>query len=101
MDIDEYIEQITNKGPVERRMLADGMQSDKYGNRGQLIKTWNFTRQNQSYEFTMEVAYIPQDSDGEERMQFFVTMPDQMYFSIGFGGSMRNTDMIAWHANKD
>ena len=49
----------------------------------------------------MEVAYIPQDDDGEERMQFFVTMPDQMYFSIGFGGSMRNTDMVAWHANRD
>ena len=76
-------------------MLADGPQEDRYGNRGQLIKSWRF----QEKEFTMEVAYIPADDDEEERMQFFVTMPDKMYFSIGFGGSMRNTDMIAWQAD--
>ena len=26
-------------------------------------------------------------------------MPDKMWFSIGFGTSMKNTDMIAWHAD--
>lgn len=26
-------------------------------------------------------------------------MPDTQYFSIGFGGSMADCDMIAWHAN--
>ena len=76
-------------------MLDDGMQEDRYGNRGQLIKEWKF----RGYSFKMEVAYIPADDDEEERMQFFVTMPDKMYFSIGFGGSMRNTDMITWHAD--
>ena len=57
-------------------MLDDGPQPDRYGNRGQLIKTWKF----RGYEFTMEVAYIPADDEEEERMQFFVTMPDKMYF---------------------
>ena len=90
--MDYYQEPISN---AELRMLDDGPQPDKYGNRGQLIKTWKF----RGYEFKMEVAYIPEDDKEEERMQFFVTMPDKMYFSIGFGGSMTNTDMIAWHAD--
>ena len=28
-----------------------------------------------------------------------VTMPDKMWFSIGFGTSMKDTDMIVWHAD--
>ena len=30
-----------------------------------------------------------------------MTMPNLSYFSIGFGGSMYKTDMIAWHSNGD
>ena len=30
-----------------------------------------------------------------------VSMPDKMWFSIGFGTSMKNTDMIVWHADGD
>ena len=28
-----------------------------------------------------------------------LSMPDNMWFAIGFGTNMRNTDMIGWHAN--
>ena len=28
-----------------------------------------------------------------------VSMPDQMWFSIGFGNDMWDTDMIGWHAD--
>ena len=52
--MDYYQEPISN---AELRMLDDGPQPDKYGNRGQLIKTWKF----RGYEFKMEVAYIPED----------------------------------------
>ena len=35
-----------------------------------------------------------------ERLKMVLTMPDQSWFSIGFGASgMINVDMIGWHAN--
>ena len=33
--------------------------------------------------------------DGE-KLVFVATVPDDSWLSIGFGSSMRNTDMIAW-----
>ena len=35
----------------------------------------------------------------KDRIKMIVSMPDKMWFSIGFGTSMKNTDMIAWHAD--
>lgn len=44
--------------------------------------------------FTVQVKYNIE----LERIELIVVIPDNMYFSIGFGNSMLDCDMIAWHA---
>lgn len=46
-------------------------------------------------EFTIDSCY----DDQEEDLVFQVSMPDNAYFSIGFGDSMYNTDMLAWFSD--
>lgn len=43
-------------------------------------------------EFTIDTCYDDQIGD----LVFQVSMPDNAWFSIGFGASMLNTDMLAW-----
>ena len=35
----------------------------------------------------------------KDRIKMIVSMPDQMWFSVGFGNDMWDTDMIGWHAD--
>ena len=51
------------------------------------------------YTYTMAVTYEAASGDTPERIRMLLKMPDQMWFAIGFGSSMTNTDMIAWHSN--
>lgn len=46
-------------------------------------------------EFELDVCF---DKNGA-RLVFKVKIPNNSWFSIGFGASMTNTDMIAWFAN--
>lgn len=39
--------------------------------------------------------------ESNETAVFFFTIPDQMYFSIGFGNTMSNVDMLLLQANGD
>ena len=58
---------------------------------------WKISR----YDFFMTVTYEPATATTAERIRMFLKMPDKMWFSIGFGSSMRNVDMISWFANGD
>jgi len=49
-----------------------------------------------SFHYTLTVSYEPATILTEERVRIECVMPDQHWFSIGFGNSMHNTDMIAW-----
>ena len=81
------------------RQLSDGVfQEPKYGEeKGELMLHWNISR----YDFFMTVTYEPATASTAERIRMFLKMPDKMWFSIGFGSSMTNVDMISWFANGD
>lgn len=38
------------------------------------------------------------NAEHSDRLKLSVTIPDEMWFGIGFGDSMVETDIIAWHA---
>ena len=46
------------------------------------------------YFFNLRIKYNKE----VDRIEMILFMPDNMYFSIGFGPSMTATDMITWHA---
>ena len=46
----------------------------------------------------MEVFFEEATASTNDRLKMIVTIPDGSYFSIGFGDSMFNVDMIGWHA---
>jgi len=47
-------------------------------------------------EFELDTCY---DKNNGPRLVFKVVMPNNSWFSIGFGATMKNTDMIAWFAD--
>jgi hypothetical protein len=71
-------------------MLQDFFIGEEFGDDGRLILNWLFGRQT----ITMDVKY----QINEERIELVLFMPDGMWFSIGFGSSMVETDMIAFFA---
>ena len=77
-----------------RRQLQDGVwQEPKWGDeKGELILHWKIS----SYNFLMTVTYEPETATNKERIKMFLKMPDKMWFSIGFGSSMTDVDMISW-----
>ena len=60
-----------------------------------MILTWT-TRKLQQFEVT--VTFEPADNEHDDRLAFRVIMPNNMWFCLGFGETMSNTDMIAWHS---
>ena len=34
-----------------------------------------------------------------QTVRFLTTVPNNQYFTIGFGGSMTNVDTVSWEAN--
>ena len=55
-----------------------------------LILNWDM---GVKYRFNMEIIYLMKT----EELQFKVNMRDNSWLALGFGESMYNTDMIAWH----
>ena len=45
--------------------------------------------------------YEEATSTNNERLKMVVDMPNNTWLSIGFGSTMTNVDMIAWHADGD
>lgn len=77
----------------ERILNGDGaFEGSKYGEKGELILTWKVS----SYIYSLTITYEPPTLLTDERIRIKCFMPDEHWFSIGFGDSMINTDMIAW-----
>jgi len=49
-----------------------------------LSKSWD--------EFTLDACFDP----ATQELVFTSVVPDNSWFAIGFGNSMKDTDMIAW-----
>ena len=73
------------------------IQPETFGDENQLQRSW--IRRGKTWQ--LEIYYEAATKDNNERMKMEMTMPNLSYFSIGFGGSMYRTDMIAWHSNGD
>ena len=72
------------------------IQPETFGEQDQLQRSWLYRDQ----KWALEVFYEEATQNTNERLKMVVTMPDQTWFSIGFGGTnMFNVDMIGWHAN--
>jgi hypothetical protein len=64
------------------------------------------TFQRDKFKFELQVHYLKANDSGpgekksdKDRIKMLLMMPDNMWFSIGFGKNMNQTDMIVWHAN--
>lgn len=75
----------------------------RFGEENELIQTWTL---GEKFQFELSVFYqtagssTSRDKEGlRDRIKMIVEMPDQMWFSIGFGNDMFDTDMIGWHAD--
>ena len=53
------------------------------------------------YLFEIEVTYEAANDETPERLQLVTHIPDNMYYAIGFGDGMYDTDMIGWHGAGD
>ena len=84
-------------GAHHQRQLDDAMMPEAFGDQNQLIRQWTDGER----EWNLEVFYEEATSTNNERLKMVVDMPNNTWLSIGFGSSMRNVDMIAWHANGD
>ena len=81
-----------------RELNSSIFQKPKWGDeKGELILHWKISR----YNYVLTLTYEPATATTEERVRFFLKMPDQHWFSIGFGTSMTNVDMISWFADGD
>ena len=68
-----------------------------FGSKGELILNWQIAK----FNYFMQLDFEPATDDHAERLRIIMKMPDNMWFGIGFGPSMTETDMIAWRANGD
>ena len=73
------------------------MMPETFGDQNQLIRQWK----DGNREWNLEVFYEEATSTNNERLKMVVDMPNNTWLSIGFGSTMRNVDMIAWHADGD
>ena len=80
------------------------IQAPRWGPDNELIQTFTAAK----FKFELQVFYQKAGSASsrdinadKDRIKMIVSMPDKMWFSIGFGTSMKNTDMIVWHADGD
>ena len=46
-------------------------------------------------DMTLQVSY----DTVLQKVKYTVTVPNGQYFAIGYGWSMKNTDMVSWHAS--
>ena len=74
--------------------MKDGL-TETYKDDGSLVLRWT---SEQLWVFEMNITFEPADDDHDDRLMFRLIMPDNMWFSLGFGTDMFDTDMIAWHA---
>ena len=96
----EVGEETTDESQNQLRELDDEdedevIQPETFGDLQQLQRLWK----DGAKEWALEVFYEEATSSTNERMKMILTIPDSSWFSIGFGSSMRNVDMIGWHAN--
>ena len=73
----------------------DIIQPEQFGVDDQLIRTWQW----KDKEFELELFFEEATAKTADRLKMIMTLPDDAYFSIGFGRNMNEVDMVAWHAN--
>jgi len=59
-----------------------------------LVLWWDIGPQ---YQYTMEVTYLQKT----EQVQFKLDTRNNGWLALGFGSSMFNSDMLAWHSADD
>ncbi len=78
------------------RMLFSGVKTS-YGELNELILKYSVDK----YVFQLDITYEAATAETPERLRIVSNIPDNMYYAIGFGNSMTDTDMIAWHAKAE